>query len=534
MPGAPQNTLNFVGDGVTVTDAGGGVATVNIPGTNVAHDETLVGSGTPGDPLGVNTGPAYGLGPTIVGILQPPFQPPPHVVTIYARTTGSDATGDGTTIPTAYRTFQRAIRDVPHVIPPATQYVVDITGITEVLPAGYQLLPINSGARQVPPTPPLPFRFGVPLTIRATPQPASTIPLADTTILPGYTVTAEPGSGLATINVVPPRPSWAGDSLKGKFLTGSVSALTGSAIYGSNANQIFVANNVASIPLAQTLSIVEPSAHLDAVDTFRIVGCNSINLQGLRLTTQNPSTAAFIAALEITECSQPITELCDIDGLFATMVGLQVLNSASVLRQHAVNFEGASWTPDRCLVLGIPATSFVFGHFQGFRRTVFDGILASLTDPPVFLANTFGGILSGGWEFLTCLFKNGVAPNGALFARGGSWNLQDVVINGYSADAIRVQGAVQLAMTNVTGAGNGGFGVRVNDGGYVRVTSDATLVMGALGDMKVGTRPVRTWADFRAVAPIKNEYDTVSPAVGDEVTGAGTGGTSGSRLYQRP
>lgn len=86
----------------------------------------------------VETGPTYGLGPTIPGILQPEFVSPTEEVTIYARSTGSDATGDGTTQATAYRTFQRALRDVPGLIPGGYVYTVDITGIgTEVLPPDY-------------------------------------------------------------------------------------------------------------------------------------------------------------------------------------------------------------------------------------------------------------------------------------------------------------------------------------------------------------------------------------------------------------
>ena len=51
------------------------------------------------------------------------------------------------------------------------------------------------------------------------------------------------------------------------------------------------------------------------------------------------------------------------------------------------------------------------------------------------------------------------------------------------------------------------------------------------------------WADFTTNPPINNEYDLTTPFVaatsgavqpgGDETAGVGTGGRSGSRLFQR-
>jgi hypothetical protein len=92
-------------------------------------------------------------------------------------------------------------------------------------------------------------------------------------------------------------------------------------------------------------------------------------------------------------------------------------------------------------------------------------------------------------------------------------------------------------------------GVRVADGMIVRVdaaTSGAatgTQLRAAGGEMKVGALAPRLWLDFVGTAPIKNEYDLSTPFAsassgvsqppGDELPGgAGTGGRSGSRLYQ--
>jgi hypothetical protein len=80
---------------------------------------------------------------------QPAFVSPPQLVTIYARSTGSDATGNGKTIPTAYRTVQRAARDVPTIVPGGVYYVIDATdlidGGPEALPPNYSLPVWKSG-----------------------------------------------------------------------------------------------------------------------------------------------------------------------------------------------------------------------------------------------------------------------------------------------------------------------------------------------------------------------------------------------------
>src|SRR5262249_5826251 len=86
------------------------------------------------------------------GILAgPPYWPVfpavvPTITTIFARQTGDDSTGDGSSL-NPYRTFQRAIRDVPPLISPGNQFDVDVTGLgLEVFPSGYQVPQIQSSS----------------------------------------------------------------------------------------------------------------------------------------------------------------------------------------------------------------------------------------------------------------------------------------------------------------------------------------------------------------------------------------------------
>ena len=69
----------------------------------------------------------------------------------------------------------------------------------------------------------------------------------------------------------------------------------------------------------------------------------------------------------------------------------------------------------------------------------------------------------------------------------------------------------------------------------------ATNVTGVGGDLRSGRS--RCAATFRASVPICNQWDITTPfvtntagedvPVGDEVTGPGTGGRSGTRIFQR-
>jgi hypothetical protein len=180
---------------------------------------------------------------------------------------------------------------------------------------------------------------------------------------------------------------------------------------------------------------------------------------------------------------------------------------------------------------------------SSFETTVFDNCAVLSNTPNVSTNGALGQI---GTELISCWFRNSAGPEAAVRAFAvGDISIEDTKIdNTVVGDAILVEGpAAPVYLKHVTGAGNAGLGVHVDDGGIVRVLDNATTITGTGGDMKVGTLVPRTWADFRANAPIKNEYDLTTPFVaattgamqpaGEELTGAGTGGRSGSRLFQR-
>lgn len=479
--------------------------------------------------------------------------------TIYARATGSDETGDGT-LENPFRTFQRAIAEVAvltgGIIPNGKRYVVDITGIgIETLPDAYEMPSIIAttfiSSADDPAT--VPFRFIAPLDIRAFPQPFSGIPVADTSVPTSdvLSITADPATGLVTITTATPRASWAADALKGVFLIGDVSARASSAIVSSNPTQIFIANILSQVVL-QNFSIVEPSATLQGAipssetASFNCFNTPAVSFHGIRFRCLDPDP--FAVGFALGNAEQPAMELCDVEGLVVNVIGEQFIFQANVLRTKAIDIEAAVFTVRQCLLLDIPALFFGADPVVELARSVVDGLGGSLGPSSVFIG---GGSTGGRWEVLNTLVK-GTTAGPAFAATGfGSWSFDTVVIQDTTGDAILVEGPTQVILNAVTGGTGGagdpantGVGVHAVDGGQARVLDDGTLVTGTGGDLQAGTLAARTWTNFRTIAPIKNEYDLTTPFVastagtvqppGDELTGAGTGGRSGSRIYQRP
>lgn len=467
----------------------------------------------------------------------PPFPsgPIPIIVRIFANQTGSDATGTGTQV-NPYRTFKRAILDVPNVIPAGYAYIVDVTNLgTESFPAGYQIPPTQATVQEYlfldPST--LPFVVLAALNIQATPKPFAGLPLADTTVPPGDIVAITPvGPGLTSVQVAPARASWAANGARTAMVIGSAGdAQVNCVVYGSDATHLFLANTPTHVAVQQ-LSLVEPSAVFSMPGPggdgsgFESSAAESLAIQGIKFTIAGGGSANQVA-LGIANTLQPIMELCDVDGLVLGGNALEALTLSSVIRNF-VFVQASSWAPRRCLVLNA-GLSITGGYADVFRQVVFEGC-----DPvgPGSFATDEPAVPPGGWEFLNVLISNGTGDGVSAFG-DGAYSLQEVEIDGCAGNAVSVRDSISVKLKTVTGTGNGGFGVFVQDGGQVRVLDDATVVTGT-GDIKSGTLAVRTWVDFRANPPVKNQLDLVSPPVGDETTGAGSGGTSLSRVFQRP
>ena len=518
------------------------------------------------------TGLTGATGPAVVPMLDCfPFQT--ETVEIYARTTGSDTLGDGS-LANPFRTFQRAmcavIEDYPNnlagIVAPGKSYIVDITDLgVENLPLNYQF-PVVQLTRLNGPV--APTFLGYPgtsrrraLEIRATPRLA--LPGTDgvITAADGAVVSVDPDTGLVVVTLAAPRPSWAAGALKGRMVIRSLGSSTAnSVIYDSSATQLFLTNSAANMggagPLAlapgEELRVVEPSAELSAPASvasdnsgigIQCVNISSIGFRGIKFTC---SSVPFVSSLLVDQSSQPQLEMCDIQGINVGEAAVSMALIASTVRV-TMNIETGALIVQKSYCVG-QSTNHLVGDYLAYSLTVFDGC-APIRNSGISGIGTgpgTAGLVTGGSSvFRNCLITGTVGETGdAILCAGGRWDLGSVKIQGAAGNAINAErGSNYIVLANVTGSGNVGFGVKVNDGAVVQVLDNLTLVTGALGNMKVGTLAPRTWLDFRTAAPIKNEYDLSTPFVvassgveqppGDELTGAGTGGRSGSRMFQR-
>jgi hypothetical protein len=443
---------------------------------------------------------------------------PPFDVTtvfIYARTTGSDITGDGS-LANPYATFQRAIRDVPNIPAPGVNYTIDITGITENLPAGYQtpvIISSGPGAFFGNASPAPWYTYGGGITVTATPQLATSLTPAAAVVSAADAATVVVGAGaakLVAINVGVARPSWAGNALKGLFLVRSVKSGTSNnttcAIYGSDANNIYVANDATTLnggagPLVlsagEQLQIVQPSATFTGA-SFQCWEIAAPNFQGINFSSGlnfGPNTA-FV----------PVCELCVLNGCF---LGANAGNGIELLGcSFTTNFiaQPAPTVISRCLFSGMGGNPFNFYFavaLQTFMDVVFDNTCPSLT-PGSFE----GAILPNNWGLQNVYFQG--SQGDAIAATYGEWGLLNVQIdntvaaNGTQGNAITASGggATFMTLTNVAGGNTGptanaGYGVRAIQGSRVLADPatmvDPTAVTGALGTTKSGGLGVTTW-----------------------------------------
>lgn len=465
-----------------------------------------------------HTGDVGATGPTgpageIPGAAPFPAGLAPVTTTIFARTTGSDATGNGT-LGNPYRTFARAILDVPLFINAGFRFIVDITNIgVETLPQNWSAPPIQSNGFLGPQPDDPPYFFIVgPLTIRAIPQLA--LPGTDAIVSAadaGVVANTVGGAGLCELTIGAPRAAWVPGSLKGRKVIKTLGTGGGGTtcdIYDNDGDTLFLCNTAGAFnggtgPLVlapgETLNIVEPSATLEAPpptynqEAVSFGNTFGVNFQGIKFqaTTLSPDNAAigvgsagFIA---------PFFEICDCLGIHIAGSGAFQSGLFSTTVRGEVSFAGAYVNPRRSY-WAVPATTalvIVGGDGCEFRQCVFED--CPTIGPSAFVVGLRPTL---DVSFANCIFDGSV--DRAIFIQSPTRSeLLTVVINntvGAPGDAIGVDGPCKAVLADVAGTGNVGYGVRTDDGAHVQVDA-ATSIGNADGRAYTnGTEaPVAAW-----------------------------------------
>ena len=503
--GAPQGNfslLNFIGDGVTTSDAGGGVLNITIPGptgpSGIIVDPvppTLTGNGTEASPL------------QVINVALQPLFPLGTVITIHARIFGSDETGDGS-LANPYRTLQRAVLDVPHIIFPNLRYVVDVTGLgLETLPEDYALPPILSATGPdfdfsgVGPAEFAPMLL--PLVIYAEPQLLSTIPPGDAVINPGDILSdlPDPNTGLRTLTLTAPRASWLPNLLKGSFAIGSL----------PNDNATVLENTDTTITYASPVALTAPIRIMESSTTFTgsvsaqgffrgvftITGTTSVFLLGISVV---PPPGSGFAGLFSDKCEQIALRLGKfVDVVLHDMI-MRPRSCYFATDIFGSDFARGNFAVQNSLFEGPIFTASMFADYT-FRTSKLDGVerLGEIVD---FNAGVFP-FMSPSFNVQRCLIVN--SPGDAVVFHGSRGLLQRVTINDSAGNAVVADGGF-LDMQRVQGVGNGGFGLLADDGALVQVDANTTVTGVGPFDLVSGDLPPATWAqlpqfDITAVGP---------------------------------
>jgi len=451
----------------------------------------------------------------VVGVEQGNAPPWPSLVPlgtelrIYARATGSDATGNGRTPATAYRTLERAVRDVPQVIPPNLWVIVDITGIgVEALSADFTIPPFVAAGTLDWDFAGEFFFWRAPLNIQADPALVPMSPPTDATIAaPGdFAMTTDPQTGRITLTLTgAPRPDWGGNALKGKIVIGSGGAFEGARVVQSDTTFIVLSRTDgrpgSSGMITTPIRIMQESATLQPADgngLFRggvtLAGVTTAVFGGI-VFLQPPS--AFYPGLEIINCDDIVTQLCTVHAIDAQGGRVYVRNQTSY-------FPATTW-----------GGTFVDVNFFGMRQCLYEevgGFFFGSSGGDFFnVENTIlgTGIITGAraWDpggqgasllnRLTNMDGLGAHDFGLNMGGGQAAGI-DCRMDNYTGSAVKIaNGTGFVDLIGVVGSGNG-VGVIADNGSQIRadVTTNnpATGLLGTAGaDYKAGSLAPAAW-----------------------------------------
>jgi hypothetical protein len=432
----------------------------------------------------------------------PPLIPLGTDMRIYARSTGSDATGDGRTPATAYRTLARAVRDIPQVIPPNLKVTVDVTGLgIEVPPDNFTLPPfVAAGTLDLDFAGEF-FPFQTAVNIQADPELVPMTPVSNATLAaPGdFVVSLDATSGRITLTLTgAPRPDWAANALKGKILVGSGGAFETCRIAASDTTFITLTRSdfASGVPTAPMRIMRETADIRPAVagDGFRggftVASISTLTLGGLII--REPSVTPFFPALEIVNCMDVVAQLC-------TVFGLDLGSGGGFSRNQSCHYPPSGYT------------IFADGDFLGFRNSlVEDPIFFSATGADMFsVENTMSNTIEtsarawpggqGASVFAPfCNFDGGGAVLVGINMGGGQAFIRNTKMDNFVSSAIQIaKGAGFIDAITVTGTGNG-IGIVADNNTQVSATAGTnnplTGLLGTAGaDFKVGSLAPQAW-----------------------------------------
>lgn len=408
-------------------------------------------------------------------------------LTWYVRPGGSD-NNDGTTVPTAFATLARALREVP-LYGSNRPTIIDVTGMTiavaELLQLGGGALGSTINTYDAPVIPDLPNRRQV--QIVATPTAVVTLD-----------VTSQTSDGITNLVTLTAATALAPGVLDDLIVVDALGNPAPIVEYttGAGPNTVYVASTanfdavtVAYAPGA-TLTYGDAVQGLDGAIYLTALADWSFRWLGFASTAASKASALTLWA------HQPVDFYgCVIDGLHHAGGGAMTTVYASIIRDGSWVFEGGAQV----------TAQQVFGHDltitckQG--HGVFDKLVLDTCSP------LGGGSSSSQFsaEVSQSEIRNGTGAG--VQCRFGSWSLATLRCTNNLGSGVYVLGAMEVVMTAVVGTGND-YGLECQRNASV-TTDSSTKVTGASGDVLLGNAGTFAWTDFSPTLPITDTEQLV-------------------------
>jgi hypothetical protein len=423
------------------------------------------------------------------------------VTKFFVRTTGSDLTGDGLTVGTAFATLGFAMQQIP-LISSNTPFFIDVTGINETLDsvifspdipnpiASYTYLSTYADA--------IDGYFIGPLCVHADLQVAQTIAAADV-----LSISTNVTTGLETIIT--------SGGLTINALVGKIVRQAGSVfgVVASNTATDIVTTSLAALSAGVDVEICDPGAQLNNFLTLNQE--SNLWFEGLILQQE-------ISGVAVSESSAAGTTFV------ACQVGtFEIINGESTIFSRCY-IEPSTALTDECRIDGavqisgcvMETLTFVVGGVSGRFGCDCSSTIFKACGP--LGAPQGGGALGPGQGIVTirnCSFIN--PTSSAVNATGfGSYQVKDTTIDGAAAAALRFDGLFKVSLEAIpAGTGNLGIGCQLVNGVNLSAVAATVAITGGAGDVKVGNLAIQTWASVTGAA---NNRSSDYSATGDGST----------------
>lgn len=505
----------------------------------VVTNETLRGKGTSLDPLGVDSD-RVGLPRSAFATLD---------LTIYARPTGSDDTGDGT-LGNPYLTTQRSLRDVQAIRPSGTIVTIDCTDTDETFPPMWEcpVFVASEGIGDFDFDAPF-FYYYAAVNIVATPRMATGVAGILTIPFAGAVVTV-PKANTNLIAIQSPGAGWTPGQLVGKFAIGAMaSAAPGtehSVIRANTADTIYVTRNSApTFPITIRECSARWRAEKDPADLHRAAinfRNTPVMLGGIDIASLSSADGPFGGwGLQMGGNTPPTAlQLCHVKG--AGLVGSSWVRARQCHLEDSL-FLMAPLALTQCYVDGsmevVPTGPrvTVWGA-RGMDNLIRQTVIEQTT--PLHFRDLFDNFSSAPVGLLE-LQDVEIVDTLTEFPPGNEGPIDDGILwtgcqlRALGVDvsrsiagpgsAIRVKGnAASATLHGVTGA-NYDLGVKVEDGGNVEIDDAggaATAITGAAGAFQSGSLAIEpAW-----MAP-------VYPAAGSNFPDYAGANAQGARVWRK-